>query len=248
MSPPGSKGCGRDESKSRLGVNLRRANPRRQGGGASYITAVAQPVAEMLETEPVVEAARRVPAKHLKIDPLPVALDSDSGKPGHQPASDPLSARRVGDKQIFKIHPGSAEPSREPGVEQGKTGGLAVEKSEQRLELPLGFVRRKLKPMSDFSQADRSHRGRRASRPAPPSPRRSGMRGSLSPGPGGSPPRDRTEPPQSSQNCFVASLAPSAMAASLAHTTSGSTAAWPTQVPKPQSLPAMTLSRPTRLA
>jgi hypothetical protein len=98
----------------------------------SYITAVAQPVAEMLETEPVVEAARPVPVKHLKIDPLPVALDSDSGKPGHQPPSDPLSARRVGDKQIFEIHPGSAEPSREPGVEQGKTGGLAVEKSERR--------------------------------------------------------------------------------------------------------------------
>src|SRR6266851_4125737 len=54
--------------------------------------------------------------------------------------------------------------------------------------------------------------------------------------------------PQPPQNCFVASLAPSAIAASLAHTTSGSTAAWPTQVPKPQSLPTMTLSRPTRLA
>jgi len=57
-----------------------------------------------------------------------------------------------------------------------------------------------------------------------------------------------TEPPQPPQNCLVASLAPSAIAASFAHTTSGSTAAWPTQVPKPQSLPAMTLSRPTRLA
>ena len=33
------------------------------------------------------------------------------------------------------------------------------------------------------------------------------------------------------QNCFVARRAPSAMAANLAHTTSGSTAAWPTQVP-----------------
>ena len=31
------------------------------------------------------------------------------------------------------------------------------------------------------------------------------------------------------QNCFVAMRAPSAMAANLAHTTSGSTAAWPTQ-------------------
>ena len=47
---------------------------------------------------------------------------------------------RRGDKKIFKIHPGSAEPSREPGVERGKTGGLAVEKGEQRLEscLPIG--------------------------------------------------------------------------------------------------------------
>ena len=42
--------------------------------------------------------------------------------------------------------------------------------------------------------------------------------------------------------------APSAIAAILAHTTSGSTAACPTQVPKPQSLPAITLSRPTSFA
>ena len=33
------------------------------------------------------------------------------------------------------------------------------------------------------------------------------------------------------QNCFVAMRAPSTMAANFAHTTSGSTAAWPTQVP-----------------
>ena len=33
------------------------------------------------------------------------------------------------------------------------------------------------------------------------------------------------------QNCFVAIAAPSAIALSLANTTSGSTAAWPTQVP-----------------
>jgi phage terminase large subunit-like protein len=39
-----------------------------------------------------------------------------------------------------------------------------------------------------------------------------------------------TEPPQPPQNCLVASLAPSVIAASFAHTTSGSTAAWPTQV------------------
>ena len=80
---------------------------------------------------PAIEAARRVP---VKIDPLPAALDSDGSKPDHQPPSDPLSARRLGDKKIFKIHPGSAEPSREPGVERGKTGGLAVEKGEQPLE------------------------------------------------------------------------------------------------------------------
>ena len=42
--------------------------------------------------------------------------------------------------------------------------------------------------------------------------------------------------------------APSAIAAIFAHTTSGSTAACPTHVPKPQSLPAITFSRPTRLA
>ena len=77
----------------------------------SRIAAVAQPFAQMLEAEPTVEVARRVPVKHLKIDPLPAALDSDNGKPGHQPPSDPLSARRLGDKKIFKIHPGSAEPS-----------------------------------------------------------------------------------------------------------------------------------------
>ena len=106
----------------------------------SSIAAVAQPVAEMLDAEPAVEAARRVPVKHLKIDPLPTALDSNGGKPGHQPASDAPSARRLGDKKILEIHPGSAEPSREPGVEQGKTGGLAVEKGEQCLEscLPMG--------------------------------------------------------------------------------------------------------------
>ena len=103
----------------------------------SRIPAVAQPLPEMLDAEPAVEVARWVPIKHLKIDPLPAALDRDRGKPGHQPPSDPLSARRLGDKQIFEIHPGSAEPSREPGMEQGKTGGLAVEKGEQRLELPL---------------------------------------------------------------------------------------------------------------
>ena len=106
----------------------------------SRIAAVAQPVAEILDAEPAIEAARRVPVKHLKIDPLPAALDRDRGKPGHQPPSDPLSTRLLGDKQIFEIHPGSAEPSREPGIKQGKTGGLAVEKGEQRLEscLPMG--------------------------------------------------------------------------------------------------------------
>ena len=84
----------------------------------SRIAAVAQPPAEMLDAEPAVEAARRVPVKHLKIDPLPAALDSDRGKPGHQPPSDPLSARRLGDEQIFQIYPRSPKPSREPGMER----------------------------------------------------------------------------------------------------------------------------------
>ena len=55
-------------------------------------------------------------------------------------------------------------------------------------------------------------------------------------------------PTQRFQNSREAMRAPSAIAASFAHTTSGSTAAWPTQVPKPQSLPAITFSRPTSLA
>src|SRR5580704_10079425 len=84
----------------------------------SRIAAVAQPLPKMLDAEPAIEVARRVPVKHLKIDPLPAALDRDRGKPGHQPPSDPLSARRSGNKQIFEIHPGSPEPSREPGMEQ----------------------------------------------------------------------------------------------------------------------------------
>jgi hypothetical protein len=37
-------------------------------------------------------------------------------------------------------------------------------------------------------------------------------------------------PPQSPQNCLVTSRALSTIAASFAHTTSGSNAAWPTQV------------------
>src|SRR5260370_34001341 len=90
----------------------------------------------MLDAEPAVELAGRVPVKHLKIYPLPAALDSDRSKSGHQPPSDPLSARRFGNKQIFEIHSGSAEPSREPGVEQCETGGLAVQKKEQRLGMP----------------------------------------------------------------------------------------------------------------
>ena len=50
------------------------------------------------------------------------------------------------------------------------------------------------------------------------------------------------------QKRLLAMRAPSAIAANFAHTTSGSTAAWPTQVPNPQSLPAITFSRPTSLA
>ena len=54
--------------------------------------------------------------------------------------------------------------------------------------------------------------------------------------------------PQSFQNSREAIRAPSAIAAIFAHTTSGSTAACPTHVPKPQSLPAITFSRPTSFA
>ncbi len=50
------------------------------------------------------------------------------------------------------------------------------------------------------------------------------------------------------QNSRVARRAPSAMLASFAHAMSGSMAAWPTQVPNPQSVPAMTFSRPTSRA
>ena len=50
------------------------------------------------------------------------------------------------------------------------------------------------------------------------------------------------------QNSRDASRPPSERLRSLAHTTPGSTAACPTQVPKPQSVPAMTRSRPTSLA
>src|SRR5438105_10194520 len=71
----------------------------------SRIAAIAQPLTEMLDAEPAVEAVRRVPVKHLKIDPLPAALDSNGGKPDHQPSSDPLSARRLGDKETFKDTP-----------------------------------------------------------------------------------------------------------------------------------------------
>ncbi len=54
--------------------------------------------------------------------------------------------------------------------------------------------------------------------------------------------------PPGYQNSRVARRAPSAMLASFAHTMSGSTAAWPTHVPNPQSVPAMTCSRPTSRA
>ena len=50
------------------------------------------------------------------------------------------------------------------------------------------------------------------------------------------------------QNSREAMRAPSAIAAIFAHTTSGSTAACPTHVPKPQSLPAITFSLPTSFA
>ena len=60
--------------------------------------------------------------------------------------------------------------------------------------------------------------------------------------------RDRLTACPRYQSSFEASRAPSARLASFAQTMSGSTAAWPTQVPKPQSVPAMTFSRPTSRA
>jgi predicted dithiol-disulfide oxidoreductase (DUF899 family) len=50
------------------------------------------------------------------------------------------------------------------------------------------------------------------------------------------------------QNSREAMRAPSTIAAIFAHTTSGSTAACPTHVPNPQSLPAITFSLPTSFA
>src|ERR1700730_7449870 len=60
--------------------------------------------------------------------------------------------------------------------------------------------------------------------------------------------RFSTRTVRSYQSSREASRAPSARLPSFAHTMSGSTAAWPTQVPNPQSVPAMTFSRPARRA
>jgi hypothetical protein len=58
----------------------------------------------------------------------------------------------------------------------------------------------------------------------------------------------RWEPMSYFQNRSVAIRAPSASAVNFAQTMSGSTAACPTQVPYPQSLPAITFSLPTNFA
>src|SRR5207248_8079555 len=48
----------------------------------ALVGAVAQPFAEMLRAEPVVELARRVPVEYMEIDAAPAALDRDRGEPG----------------------------------------------------------------------------------------------------------------------------------------------------------------------
>jgi hypothetical protein len=54
----------------------------------------------------------------------------------------------------------------------------------------------------------------------------------------------RTSAQARPHSCFVARRAPSAIASNLAQQIDG----WPTRVPSPQSVPASTFSRPTRLA
>src|SRR6516164_9043546 len=59
---------------------------------------------------------------------------------------------------------------------------------------------------------------------------------------------NRWEPMSYFQNRLLAIRAPSASALNFAQTRSGSTAACPTQVPYPQSLPAITFCLPTNFA
>src|SRR5271169_6872670 len=117
------------------GVNPGRANPRRQGGGAQphrRRSAASRDARCRAGGRSRAPGSSQAPENRS----APSRARQRWQQAGSSAAVDPLSARRLGDKKIFKIHPGPAAPSREPGVEQGKTGGLAVEKGERRLELP----------------------------------------------------------------------------------------------------------------
>jgi hypothetical protein len=82
----------------------------------------------MLDAEPALKVARRVPVKH------PAALDSDGRKAGHSRRATPFPRAAAATNRSSRYIPGR----REPRMKQGKTGGVAVKKSEQRLEAPLG--------------------------------------------------------------------------------------------------------------
>ena len=56
-------------------INPVRNISKRKAAQGSRIASVAQPFAKMIEAERPVKVARRIPVKHLKIDPLPAALD-----------------------------------------------------------------------------------------------------------------------------------------------------------------------------
>src|SRR5690242_15387661 len=100
-----------------------------------FVAAVAQPVTDMAEAEPLVEASGRVPLQHLKIDAAPAALDGDRGESGHQSTADAPAACRLDDIQVFEIEAGLPEPGRKARVEQRDADRLAIEKGEDRLEL-----------------------------------------------------------------------------------------------------------------
>src|SRR5215831_6423768 len=101
------------------------------------IGAVAEPFADMVDAEPMIKLAGRVPVEHVKIDPAPATLDRDRGKPRHQPSPDTKTTCRLRDIEIFEVQPRAAEPGREAAVEQRRPGGLAVKKRQDRLELRL---------------------------------------------------------------------------------------------------------------
>src|SRR5579862_1504185 len=85
------------------------------GGKAAQcrlITAVAQPVADRAEAEPLIEAPRRVPPDDLEIDAAPAALDRDRREARHQPAADAVSARRLADVEVFEIEARPPQPGR----------------------------------------------------------------------------------------------------------------------------------------